>query len=485
MVDALDLESSAFWRGGSTPPLRTSQEKEIFVEHSIEDVSPVKKKITIKISPEEINTALKATTALYGQNVQIPGYRKGKAPQNIIEKRFHDEIYKEARSELLNAHLNEALKDVGAELAGSPKIISPGASLQRDVPFEYAIEVEVIPQFELPNYQGLEAEEEKAVLSEELVDRMLKRMQEERGTLIDAPDADRAEDGQVAIIDFETFLNGVPVKDFKTTGFNLEIGRQSALPEFEQFVKTIPVGHTAEKEIQFPDDFIAPELAGKKPLMKVTVHSIKNHKLPEIDDDFARQAGKKDLAELRADLSQSYMDGMRNLHKAMTQQKLLDKLTKQTDFPLPETMVEAESTLLIGDMISRAEQAGKRVAQGPAEIAKLKEEVRPRAEVRAREKIILKTIAKQENLSVPPQEVEKEVLMGAYKMGIKPAEYLEKMQETGMLYKLQENMLCDKAMDLIYERAKIHLTDPKPESEIDSQSKDSSDTVEEHEGEQA
>lgn len=436
------------------------------MEYTVEDVSPVKKKIKIQVSPEEVDAAIKSTAAIFRENAQLDGYRKGKAPLNIIEKRFHDSIYKDAHTDLINVHINEIFQELGLDSVGPIHISGADAPLEKGKAYAYQIETEVSPQFDLPNYEGLEGEEEKVTPAEDLVEHMLRRIQTEKSTLEIVDGTEPARDGQIANIDFETFLDGKPVKDFKTTGFDLEIGKKSALPEFEEFVKTIPVGHTAEKEILFPEDFIAPELAGKKPLMKVTVHAVKERKLPELDDRLAELAGKKDLATLRQELANSYTGAMRELQKAATQKKLLDALVKQTDFVLPESMVETESNFLIDDMITRAEKEGKRVATDPESMARLREQFKNQAEDRAREKVLLLAVAKKENLEVPFQEVEREVIRGAYRMGMDPHEYFDMMQKSGMIFKLRDNMLCDKAMDLIYERAKITLVEPesKPEN---------------------
>lgn len=436
------------------------------MEHSVEDVSPVKKKIKIQATPEEVNAAIQATAALYKDNTQMDGYRKGKVPQGLIEKRFHDAIIRDARDDLVNVHINEILQSLNVEPVGPLHLSGVEIPLEKNKPFEYEMEIEVAPQFELPNYEGLEATEEKVAPSDALVDLMLKRMQEERSSLVPVDTNEPAHEGQIANIDFETILDGKAVKDFQTSGFDLEIGKKSALPEFEEFVKTIPVGHTAEKEITFPEDFIAKELAGKTPLMKVTVHAVKERKLPELDDKFAEMAGKENLASLRQELADSYAKTMQQMHKGATQKKLLDQLVKQTDFPLPENMIEAESNLLIGDILTRAEKEGRRVSTEGGDLDKLKATVRKQAEENARNKLFLMAVAKKENLEVPLQDVEKEVLMGAYRMGIDPVKYFEKMRETGMIFQLRDNMLCDKAMDLIYERANI--TFAEPESKDDS-----------------
>lgn len=430
------------------------------MEYTVEDLSPVKKKAKITVSPEEVEAAIRGAVALYRQNVQLDGFRKGKVPASVVEKRFHDSIYRNAREDLVNVHINDVLQKMDAQPVSAIRMDGGEESLEKGKGFEYSMEFEVLPAFDLPNYEGLEIEQKKIAAPPEAIDLMLERIRRERGRLEPVEGNGPAQDGQVANIDFETIIDGKPLEDFRSTGFDLEIASNAALPDFVEFVKTIPAGHTAEKVIHFPDDFIAKELAGRDATMKVTVHAVKERILPDLDDKFAGQMGQPNMEAVRENLAESYAKGMSGLQKSAAQRKLLDMLLRQVDYELPPSLVEMDVNLIVGDRIGKSEREGKNLAQTPEDLAKLKEEARPAAEAKTREKVLLMTIAKKENLEVPNQEVEREVYRGAIKMGLNVEEYFRNMRDTGMIYQLRDNMLCDKAMDLIYERAKIIEVEP-------------------------
>lgn len=452
------------------------------MEYKVEEISPVKKKVIVTASPEEVNAAVQAGIELYKKDARLDGFRKGKVPANVIEKRFHDGIYKEAKDDLINVHINEILQKEGLtpvsglEMKGSEKQLTKGE------PFEYEIEFEVMPAFDLPNYEGLEATQKETSPDDIAVDAMLGRIRNERAKIVPVEGTAPAKDGQIANIDFDVYEDGKRLDNFKGTNFDLEIGGGQSLKEFEELVKKIPVGHTGEGDVHFPEDFLAPELAGKTVKMKVTVHTVKERQLPELDDAFAASMKKKDMAEVRESLSAAYVETMGRLHKSETQKQLLDSLVKQTDFELPPAMVKMETAFLINDWADRLERQGKALPKGALDEGKLIEEFRPRGEERAREKILLLTIAKKENLEVDPKAVEMEVFRNAMKLGENIQDYFAKMHETGMIFQLRDSMLCDKAMDLIYERAKVTMVDagsesgsPQPGASAQSKSEEKAD----------
>lgn len=431
------------------------------MEYKVEDISPVKKKIQITTPPEEVEAALKAAIELYKKDAKLDGFRKGKVPSSVIEKRFHDSIYKNAQEDLVNVHINEILQKESLEPVSRLEMQGGEKGLQKGEPFQYTMEFEVIPSFDLPNYDGLEVTQEQTASSTDAIDGMLERLRQERARIVPVDGTEPAKDGQIVNLDFEIYEDGKLLENFGATNFDLELGNKQALKEFEALVKSIPVGHTGEGDVHFPDDFLAPELAGKTVKMKVTVHAVKKRDLPELNDEFAAIMQKKDMADLRQSLEKAYMETMTNLHKGVAQKQLLDSLVKQTDFELPPAMVNMETAFLINDWADRMDRQGKRVPEEELTQAKLTETFRPKGEERAREKILLLAVAKKENLEVDPKAVELEIYKNAIKLGENINKYFEKMRETGMIFQLRDSMLCDKAMDLIYERAKVTLSEPE------------------------
>lgn len=428
------------------------------MEYKVEDVSPVSKKVDVTISPEEVSAAIGAALALYKKNAELDGFRKGKAPAAVIEKKFHDSIYKEAKEDLINVQLNQILDKLSVKPVSGIKMQGDDKPLEKGQPFSFTMEFEIMPQFDLPPYEGLEVTQRKVSANDQTVGLLLERMRSEHAKIAPVEGNAPAKDGQIANMDFEAWENGVLLDDFKTTNFDLEIGNRQALPEFENFIKEIPVGHTAEKVIHFPDDFLAKSIAGKDITMKVTVHAVKERRLPEENDEFAKSVGFESIDALRDSLSKAYVYSMTSLARGEAQKKLLDNMLKQTDFPLPKTLVDMETNLLLGDRLERMARNGRRPS-GPEEIAQMREKYRPEGETRAREKVLLMTIADKEHLSVEPREVEEQVYRSAQKMGMGVREFYDNMRETGMIFQLRDNMLCDKAMDLVYERAKVRIVD--------------------------
>jgi len=442
------------------------------VEYSVEEISSVKKKFAITVAPEEVDAALAGALALIKQNIQIAGFRKGKVPAAVVEKRFHDRIEKDARDNLINVHINDIVEKSGSQPVSPITMTGEDKPLQKGQPYSYTMEYEIMPVFDLPPYEGLEVEEEDSEVKPAQVERMLERLREGKAPLIPVDGTGPAKDKQIAVIDFEPFENGIPLENFKSSGVELEIGRGASLADFENLIKTIPVGHTGEGEIHFPDDFIAPDLAGKTVTMKVTVHAVKERRLPEADDAFAQDCGYENISDMREKLSKSAQAVMGRLCKAEAEKKLLDKLVKQTNFELPPHMIQVETYLLLTDYAERMERMGKSIAKTDADFERLKEETRPQGEARAREKILLLTIAKKENLEVTQEEVAREVFRGSQKMGVDFKEYFAKMQDSGMIFHLRNNMLCDKAMDLIYDRATITKI---PQKTVEDLAKDSAE----------
>lgn len=435
------------------------------MEYKIEEDSPVKKSVIVTASPEEVDTAIMGTVALYKDSVQIDGFRKGKVPASVVEKKYHDTIYNEAKDNLLNVHINEILAKMDVVPVSGIEMKDEVKELKKGEGFSYKLEFEVLPKFDLPPYEGLKVEEVKTELDSKEMEMVYERMRKENARLKAVEGNGPAKDGQIATIDFEAFEGDVPVKDFKATNFNLQLGANQALPDFEKIVKGIPVGHTAEETIKMPEDFLAEELAGKNIRFKITVHGIKERELPALDDELAKSIGFESLSQLKEILEKSYLKNVRDMNKGMAQRKLLNQLLKQTDFELPPSMVDTELRFLIANEAERLERQGKSIKSLGTSLEELKKTFKPEAERMARDKILLLNIAKKENLEVTPEELQKNVYKNCLLHGEDYQTVMKNLEKNGLIFHLRDQMICDKAMDLIYERADIEMVDPEPVSE--------------------
>lgn len=449
------------------------------MEYTVEDLSPIKKKVNVTVPAEEVDSAIAATGALYKSRVSLDGFRKGKVPMSVIEKRFHDQIYEEAHDDLINVHINQVMEKLDSRPVSPIKMDGDTEPLQKGKPYSYAMQFEVMPVFDLPAYENLEVEQTEAIPSTEMEARLLERLGKEESGLVPVNGDGPATDGQIVNLDFEVYEDGKELKNARTKDFDLELGSHASLQEFEDFIKTIPVGHTAEREIQFPEDFIAESVAGKKILIKATVNAIKERKSPDLDDNFAKRLGKENLEELKKDIAKAYSSGMANLYKGEAQQKLLNKIVEQTDFMLPEAMVQNETSFLAFDYAERLARHGKRAFSNREEMEKFVDSFKEAGKARTREKIVLLSIARKEKLQIAPRELEAEIVKSARKMDEEPQKYYQQLQDTGLIFQLHDNLLCDKAMDLIYSRASVKMVEQKmPASNIEEKPENGAEAVE-------
>jgi trigger factor len=432
--------------------------KEPLVEHSVEELSPVKKKVMITAAPQEVEAAILGTIALYRTSVQIDGFRKGKVPASVIEKRYRQKIYEEARHDLINAHLNEVMQAL--DVTPVSAINTDGAGeLERGSPYAYSIEFEVLPAFELPAYEGLEVDQEKVVVKDEEVDAVIERVRRDRAQIVPVDGVGPAVDGQIVSLDFAAYENGELLEGIKAENFDLPLGERQALEDFENLVKTIQYGQEGEGEISFPEDFLARDLAGKTVTMKVKVHAIKERKLPELNDDLAKSLGVDSIDLLKENIAKSYVQSRTRLNKGVAQKTLLDRLLKTTDFVLPESMVETQLSMLIAKRKDRMERMGKSLDSLGKSYEDLRGELLPQAEEITRSQVLLLAIANKEGLSVSEQEVALQIFQASRESGDDYKALRESYERSGMIFALRDHLLADKAMDAVYDKARVTEVD--------------------------
>jgi trigger factor len=424
------------------------------MQYKATDVSPVAVKVEVSVPPEEATAALTTAAMLLKGQADIKGFRKGKVPTEIIEQRFKKQIASEATNDLLNVHINEILGEM--KLTPLSGLEVDAGLLAKGQEFNYSFSFEKAPAFDLPEYVGLTVEEEQTVCAPEEIDTVVERI---RGNVAElaAIKGDRpAADGDVAMVSFTAYENGQPVAGVRADNFQLTLGEGQALPEFEALVKTVPSGAEGRGPMTFPEDFINQSLAGKTVEMHVTVHLVKEKILPPIDDDLAKKAGNFETMDaLREAIAKSYEKNRQDLHRAAAQKKLLDLLLSQADFPLPPRMVEHNIDGMFEEFTERLERQGKSLASLGKTEAEIRDEFRPKAEELVKIQVFLLAVATKEDLKVAPGEIDAELRRIALNTGQDLISVKQMYEERNLVVPLKDRLLADKAMDLIYNKAKI------------------------------
>ncbi|BCS86948.1 trigger factor [Pseudodesulfovibrio sediminis] len=426
------------------------------MEYNVEEISPVKRKITVEVPAEEANAAISAAIALYRMQADVKGFRKGKVPSTVVESKFRKQIYGEATTDLINYQINEIMS--GLAMQPMSRIDVDAREIVRDEDFSYAIEFEVAPTLDLPEYKGLPVEEADVFVSDEEVAEVESRILANNAEVKVIEDVRPPKDGEVASVSFGAYQGDQIVEGIQAENFDLVLGENQALPEFEDMLKTMTTGESGETDVTFPADFINEKLAGQTVTMKAKLHAIKERITPEMSDSVAQKAGFKDVETMRNGIRESYSSQRKQMNKAAAQSNLLNTIIDQiTEFPLPPAMVEDRIDRLIKDLEYKLDRQGKGFQSLGKSPEELRSDFRGEAESTVKAEIFLLAVAAEESLDITPEEIES--TLGQLAMQSRqPLHELKKYYEdNNLIVPLKDRLLCDKASELIYDAAEVTL----------------------------
>jgi trigger factor len=429
------------------------------MEYKVEELSPVKRKVTVDVSVEEVHAALAATVALYRKGAEIKGFRKGKVPSSVVEAKFRKQIYGEATTDLINYHINDILGEM--KLSPLSRIDVDAKEMEREEAYSYAFSFEIAPTFDLPEYKGLAVEEEDVIVDPKQVEDVIERIRQNMAKTVIIKEERPVVSGDIAVIDFQAFQNEVPMEGVAANKFELPLGEGNSLPEFEEIVIGMTPGDTRQNELTFPADFINDQLAGQTVSMQVTLHAIKARNLPEVDDDFAELAGGySSVQDLKDAIEKSYVSTRKQLVKGDAQKKLLDGIKEEVSFELPQSIVEEQIDKQIVELQGKLERQGKSLDSLGRAPAELREDLRSQAEDVVKSSLVLLAIASAEDLTVDPQEVDLVLQKMAASTGQDFHSIKDYYEQHNLMIPLKDRVLADKAMELIYENATVTTVPP-------------------------
>lgn len=434
------------------------------MEYQIEEISPIKRKVSVQVPADEVNASLGATIALYRKSADVKGFRKGKVPSSIIEGRYKKQIYDEATTDLVNLHINEIMGEL--KLTPVSGIDYDGETLVKDEEFSYAINFEVMPDFDIPPYADIEIEQEVPEVQDDEVQAVFDRIRDQLAELVKVEDKRKPVDSDIVIVSFQAMKDGKAVEDLSADNFQLCLGKGEALPAFEEIIKTLEPGEETQQTVDFPEEFLNPDMAGQSMDMLVRLKEIQEKVLPELDDALAKKAGGFDNVEkMREAVINSYMDSRKQLARAKAQKQMLDKLMKMVDYPLPEGMVEKHLNRMVAEAKDRIERQGRSLESTGKTVEDLAKDFREEAEDYARAEIMLLSVASKESMEVSEQEIEFFFQQTAARTGQDLTQLKKYYMENNMLFAVRDRLLADKAMELMYSKAKITEVPAKPEGE--------------------
>ena len=418
----------------------------------IEEINPVKKKLTIEVEAESVANELDKAIKDIGKKAKIPGFRPGKAPKNVVQLHYGEEVRSEVINRLISDSYLTAIREHNLNPVGMPQIenITP---FDKGSSMSYTAIVEVRPNITLGTYDGIEVKEQNLAVTDEELSQTLDHLREMYAQLEVVEDQLLAKD-HTAIIDFAGFRDGKPIEGATATDHMLAIGSGNLIPGFEEKLLGMKKGENREIEVTFPADYTNKELAGKDARFTVTLKEIKKKVLPELNDEFAKDiGGNKTVDELKGRVKEDLEGRKRDELASAQREELMTKLVDAHAFEVPQGMVENELQAMARQQAARYARQGMDIKS--FDVKKYLEKNRDLARQRVKGTLLLEEIADKEKILVSDQELSASIAAMAKSAG-QTADAVRKYYEAqdGGLENLRASLIQEKTLGLLLSRAK-------------------------------
>ncbi|MGG2939567.1 trigger factor [Heyndrickxia faecalis] len=369
--------------------------------------------LTVEVDAETVDKSLDKAFKKVVKQINVPGFRKGKIPRPLFEKRFGVEsLYQDALDMIVPGEYEKAIEETGIEPVDTPNI--DVEQMEKGKPLIFKATVTVKPEVKLGEYKGLEVEKPDTEVTDEDVEEELKKLQERLAELVIKEDGE-AEMGDTVVIDFEGFVDGEAFEGGSAENYSLELGSGNFIPGFEEQLAGVKTGDEKEIEVTFPEEYHASELAGKKAVFKVKVHEIKAKHLPELDDEFAQDADDEveTLDALKEKIKKDLKESKEHAAKHAVEDAVVEKAAENAEMDIPEAMINTELNRMLQEFEQNLSAQGLNLElyyqfSGQNEEA-LRNQMKEDAEKRVRFNLTLEAIANAENLEVSDEEVDEEL----------------------------------------------------------------------------
>ena len=413
--------------------------------------------LTVEVPAEQFEAALKTSYNKNKNKFNIPGFRKGKAPQAMIEKMYGVGVfYEDAVDEAINASYPDAAKESGLEIVSRPEISIE--QVEKGKSFIYVATVATKPEVTLGEYKGIEVEKAKPEVTDADVEAELKKVQEQNSRLVSVEDRAVA-DGDQTVIDFEGFVDGKAFEGGKAEDYTLVIGSHSFIDTFEDQLIGKNIGEDVEVNVTFPAEYHAAELAGKPATFKVKIKEIKMKELPELNDEFASEVSEfETLDAYKEDVKNKLAETKQAQATAENENNVVQKVVDNAQMDIPAPMVDEQVRNMIEDYARRLQSQGISFDQylqfTGSTIEQLQEQMRPQAELRLRTRLVLEAVVAAEKIEPSEELVEAEIkkMSENYKMDAEQIKTI--MGEAGMA-QMKADMAVQEAVDFLVAEAKL------------------------------
>ena len=431
---------------------------------TVEDVSTVKKILRIEVPEKDVVQELDNAYKTLKKNAKIKGFRPGKAPRSVLERYYKQDVHNDVTSKLLQDSFIAALKETELSIVGQPQLDPP--SLDEKGPYKYEATVEVKPELGELNFKGLKLHKNLYEVSDEEIDTQLKLLQKNLAKREPITEERPVQENDFVSIDYQGFKDGQPfVETQKTKNFTMKVGAGSILKEFDEQIIGMQPGASREIQVKFPEDYFNDKLANHEITFQTTVNEIREEKLPEIDDEFAKELGQyENLDAVKKAITDNLKQGYDKRVEHELNEQIFEALIAKTEFELPESMVEYELEGIVEEAERSFAYYNKSMEEAGLSKEKLSEQYRGTAEKQVRRHLILGQIVDQEKLTLADEELEKGFEEIAANVN-QPAEQIRSyyQQNSDKLEIFKHTLLEKDAIKLIIDNSTIENVEPQKE----------------------
>lgn len=426
---------------------------------TVENLAPCKKLMRVEIEAQKVDATFDEVTKEFQREAVLPGFRPGKAPREMVLHKYSKDIEQEVKRKLISDSYKQAVDEQKFDVLGYPDIEE--IQFSRGQPLQFAATVETAPEFELPEYKGIPVKREARGVTDEDIERAMEALREPRATFQNVPRP--IQNGDIAVVNYTGSCEGKPITEIAPTAqgltekknFWVDVPSQSFIPGFSEQLLGAQSGEKRTVTVDFPADFVTPQLAGKKGSYAVEIVEVKEKVLPAVDEEFAKSYGAENLEKLRAGVRHDLENELKFKENKSIRNQLVRSLLERSHFELPETAVANETRNVVYDIVQ--ENAKRGVSRQVIE--EQKEKIYTAATHGARERVkvafLMQRIAEKEDIKVSQEEIARRIQSLAAMYQIPPEKFAKDLQKRNGLIEIFDQVMNEKVLDLLQEKARV------------------------------
>jgi trigger factor len=429
------------------------------VNVSVENLAPCKKLVRVEVEAQQVDDTFATITKDFQRQASLPGFRPGKAPRDMVIRKYEKDISDEVKRKLISDSYRKALDEKKLDVVGYPDIEE--IQFGRGQVLQFAATVETAPEFELPDYKGLEVKKENRSVTDADVDKAIDALRQQQTSFktVERP----AANGDIAVVNYTGTSEGKPITDIAPTAMGLteqknfwvEMESKSFIPGFADQLVGAKAGDKRTVNVDFPADFVTPQLQGKKGVYEVEVAEVKEKVLPTVDDAFAKSFGAEDVQKLRDGVRRDLENELNYAQNRSVRNQLIGSLMSKVTFDLPESAVQNETRNVVYDLVRENQKRGVPRELIEQEKDKIYSAAAQNAKDRVKVSFLLQKIAEKESIKVSQEEVARRVQTMAQMYQIPPEKFVKDLQKRNGFVEIYDQLANEKVLEFLQQNAKV------------------------------